>query len=94
MPGTIPQRTAAVRRVVSEAVEGRNSAKDDVIVEEICAAALGDVGRGELDRRIAALAASQAQRQIALTMGRRRTTALALVDAARRRLATGVDAGA
>ncbi len=82
-PGTIPQRAAAVRNAVSKMSAAEC---DPVVVDRLCAVALGESGRGEVDRRLGALAVASAQRLVAVEMGRGRRRALELLDAARRRL--------
>ena len=81
--GTIPKRGAAVRNIVAGMTVEES---DAAVVDRLCTVALGDSGRGEVDRRLGALAVALAQRLVAVDVGRGRRRALALLDAARRRL--------
>lgn len=85
-PGTIPQRAAAVRNAVA-GLTGEEP--DAAVVDRLCTVALGDRGQGEVDLRLAALSVALAQRLVAVDVGRGRRRALALLDAARRRLLAG-----
>lgn len=86
--GTLPAR--ASRLVSGVVAEVKRTDDDAQIVATLVTSAAGGSATSDVDRRLAALALAQAQRQIAASLVRGRARCLRLLDQARRQMVDSV----